>query len=289
VVEETSNAVRQATATRVGALMITIAGGGSFGTVIANIIAANGHEVRLWMRDPVLAETINREHRNTRYLAGYALDPRLRATCDAHDCVPRSEALFIAVPSSACRQVARQIAPLVDRQAALISTTKGIEAASFKLMSQVIGEEIDAAAVGVLSEPNLAAKIDEGHFTGTVIASDDSTLCQRVMDLLHCDVFRVYANPDMFGVELAGALKNIYAIAAGMAAALEVGQNSIGMLLTRSLAEMSRFAVRLGADPTTFLGLAGVGDLVVTCASPLSRNYQIGYRVAQGKTLDAAM
>jgi glycerol-3-phosphate dehydrogenase (NAD(P)+) len=153
-------------------------------------------------------------------------------------------------------------------------------------MSQVLAEELPGNPLGVLSGPNLAKEIASGQLTGTVIASDNQRLNETVQSLLHSGNFRVYSSSDMFGVELGGALKNVYAIMSGLGAALEVGENTIGMLLTRSLAEMSRFAVSMGADPLTFLGLAGVGDLIVTCTSPLSRNYRVGYALGKGRALD---
>jgi glycerol-3-phosphate dehydrogenase (NAD(P)+) len=170
--------------------------------------------------------------------------------------------------------------------AIVISTTKGIEAGGFKLMSQVLAEELKQCRIGVLSGPNLAKEIVAQQITGTVIASDDEALNQLIQQVLRSRTFRVYASNDVYGVELGGALKNIYAIIAGMAAALGTGQNTISMLMTRSLAEMSRFAVSKGADPMTFLGLAGVGDLIATCNSPLSRNYRVGFELGSGKNLE---
>ncbi|HNG47688.1 MAG TPA: NAD(P)H-dependent glycerol-3-phosphate dehydrogenase, partial [Agitococcus sp.] len=168
----------------------------------------------------------------------------------------------------------------------LVSMTKGIEADTFSLMSQIIREEVPNARLGVLSGPNLAKEIAAKMPAGTVIASLDPDLRATVHQVLACPYFRVFANTDIYGVELSGALKNIYAIATGMAQANKVGENTRSMLLTRALAEMSRFAVQLGANPLTFLGLAGVGDLFATCSSPLSRNYQVGFALGSGKKLN---
>ena len=168
----------------------------------------------------------------------------------------------------------------------VVSTTKGMESGSNKLMSQVLGEELTEVSIGVMSGPNLAKELAAREITGTVIASEDESLTRCIQDLLQCAYFRVYAGSDVYGVELAGALKNVYAIVAGLAAALGVGHNTISMLITRSLAEMSRYAVREGADPLTFLGLAGVGDLFVTCTSPLSRNYRVGFELGKGRDLN---
>jgi glycerol-3-phosphate dehydrogenase (NAD(P)+) len=170
----------------------------------------------------------------------------------------------------------------------LISTTKGIEAGTFMLMSQILAEESPGSRIGVLSGPNLAKEIAKGHLTGTVIASSDEEVRERIKELLKSDHFRVYTNDDMFGVELGGSLKNIYAIIAGMADALGMGHNTNSMLVTRSLTEMARFGRELGADPMTFLGLSGVGDLVVTCSTPLSRNFRIGQALGSGKSIEEA-
>ena len=265
---------------------VGVLGGGSFGTVIANIIAANGHAATLWMRSDERAEILNESRENPTYLPGYKLDPGLVATTDLAVAVDGAEIVFVAVPSKSCRAVARDLAARIDPTALVVSTTKGIEANGFRLMSQVLADELPGNPIGVLSGPNLAKEIAAGQITGTVIASEHAVLCETIQALLHSGSFRVYSSRDMYGVELGGALKNVYAIMAGLGAALEVGENTIGMLLTRALAEMSRFAVSLGADPLTFLGLAGVGDLIVTCSSPLSRNYRVGYALGKGESLD---
>jgi glycerol-3-phosphate dehydrogenase (NAD(P)+) len=265
---------------------VAVLGGGSFGTVVANIIASNQHKVSLWMRNDETADIVNSQRENPTYLPGYELDPRLQATTDLEASVTGTDIVFVAVPSKSSREVARELARWIDPEALVISTTKGIEADGFRLMSQVLAEELPGNPLGVLSGPNLAKEIASGQLTGTVIASDNQRLNETVQSLLHSGNFRVYSSSDMFGVELGGALKNVYAIMSGLGAALEVGENTIGMLLTRSLAEMSRFAVSMGADPLTFLGLAGVGDLIVTCSSPLSRNYRVGYALGKGRALD---
>ena len=171
----------------------------------------------------------------------------------------------------------------------LVSLTKGIEAQTFKLMSEILQEIAPQARIGVLSGPNLAREVAEHALTATVVASEDEALCQAVQAALHGRTFRVYASGDRFGVELGGALKNVYAIIAGMAVALGMGENTKSMLITRALAEMTRFAVNQGANPMTFLGLAGVGDLIVTCSSPKSRNYQVGFALGQGLSLEEAV
>lgn len=268
---------------------IAVLGGGSFGTVIANMVAEKGLPVRLWMRDAERVEQINRERCNTRYVPDYPLAASLEATADLSYALKGAEVVFLSIPSHAFRSVLRQAVIDLTPEQMLISTTKGIETESFSLMSEIIADEVPGARIGVLSGPNLAKEIARRQLTATVIASQDEALRTRIQQLLHSPYFRVYASTDTYGVELGGTLKNIYAIAAGMSAALGMGENTRSMLMTRALAEMSRFAVSMGANPMTFLGLAGVGDLIVTCMSPLSRNYRVGYALGQGKTLDEAV
>ncbi|WP_426417540.1 NAD(P)H-dependent glycerol-3-phosphate dehydrogenase [Aestuariirhabdus sp. LZHN29] len=267
--------------------IVAVIGGGSFGTAVADIIASNGHEVRQWMRDEALAESINNCHINTTYLPGYELHQGVRASTDILWATAEADVVFVSIPSSSFRSVVSTMKSVVGGKI-LISTTKGVEAGSFDLMSQILAEEVPTARVGVLSGPNLAKEVVAKAITATVIASADEELCQEVQLLLHSDYFRVYSNHDTYGVELGGALKNIYAIVAGLAGSLGMGENTKSMLITRALAEMSRFAVRMGANPLTFLGLSGVGDLIVTCTSPLSRNFRVGYALGQGKSLSEA-
>ncbi|MCH8536817.1 MAG: NAD(P)H-dependent glycerol-3-phosphate dehydrogenase [Alkalimonas sp.] len=268
---------------------IAVLGGGSFGTVIANIMASNGYPVRLWLRDEERAELINTNKENARYLPGYPLSEHLVADTDLRWVVQDAEAVFVSIPSSSFRQVAEQAKTFISSEQLLISTTKGVEASTFALMSDILLELFPQNPIGVLSGPNLAKEIAAGHITASVIASKNQELCQRVQQILCSKTFRAYGSDDVFGVELGGTLKNIYAIAAGLSAALGVGENTKSMLMTRSLAEMSRFAVAEGANPMTFLGLSGIGDLIVTCSSPLSRNYRVGYALGEGKTLQEAV
>jgi glycerol-3-phosphate dehydrogenase (NAD(P)+) len=267
---------------------VAVLGGGSFGTAVANLLAENGHQVRQWMRDPEQAEAIRVNRENPRYLKGIKVLPQVQPLTDLAATLDECELVFVALPSSALRSV---LAPHVQRLTGkiLVSLTKGIEAQTFKLMSQIIEDIAPLARIGVLSGPNLAREIAEHALTATVVASEDDDLCQQVQEVLHGRTFRVYASADRFGVELGGALKNVYAIIAGMAVALDMGENTKSMLITRALAEMTRFAVSQGANPMTFLGLAGVGDLIVTCSSPKSRNYQVGFALGQGLSLDEAV
>tara|TARA_B100001059_G_scaffold235920_1_gene283717 strand:+ start:9620 stop:10648 length:1029 start_codon:yes stop_codon:yes gene_type:complete len=262
--------------------VVTVMGGGSFGTVIANIIANNGYFVKFWMRSEDMASEINNENLNSFYLPGYELNNSILATSSMVDAVSETSLIFLAVPSSSFRSVAEEVIGFAPPSVPLISTTKGIEEGSFRLMSQILLEIDPRARVGVLSGPNLAKEIAGNQYSGTVIASDDKVVRSMVMDVLKSEFFRVYANDDMYGVELGGSLKNVYAVIAGIAAELGMGHNTNSLIVTRGLAEMARFGCELGADPMTFLGLSGVGDLVVTCSSPMSRNFRFGSLLGTG-------
>jgi len=265
---------------------VAVIGGGSFGTVTANIIAHNGHPTKLWMRDAEQVESLNVTRQNAVYMPGLELHEKVTATHDLQAVVEGVDLILVAVPSASFRAVVRQMRPYLEPGVILVSLTKGIEAVTFKLMSQILADEIPDARIAVLSGPNLAREIAQRSPTGTVIASNDAEVRTLVQQVLHSETFRVYANDDMLGVELGGSLKNIYAIIAGLADSIGMGHNTIAMLITRSLTEMARFGVRLGADPMTFLGLSGVGDLIVTCSSPLSRNFRVGKALGEGKDMD---
>ena len=262
--------------------VVTVLGGGSFGTVIANIIANNWYLVKLWVRSEDLVSEINNDQLNNFYLPGYKLNKSILATSSMADAVSDTGLIFLAVPSSSFRSVAEEVIEFAAPDVPLISTTKGIEERSFQLMSQILLEIDPRARVGVLSGPNLAKEIARNQYSGTVIASDDKVVRSMVMDVLKSEFFRVYANDDMYGVELGGSLKNIYAVIAGIASELGMGHNTNSLIVTRGLAEMARFGRELGADPMTFLGLSGVGDLVVTCSSPMSRNFRFGSLLGRG-------
>lgn len=268
---------------------VAVLGGGSFGTVIANIIAQNGHNTLLWMRDAEQVEILNRDRENLSYLPGFTLHEKIKAIQSLEMAVEDADMVFVAVPSSGFREVVKKMQPFVKDGVILVSLTKGIEAGTFKLMSQILSEEIPNAKVAVVSGPNLAKEIASSSPTGTVVASTDAKVRTLVQKTLRSLTFRVYANDDMLGVELGGSLKNIYAILAGMAESRGMGHNTNSMLVTRSLTEMARFGLALGADPMTFLGLSGVGDLIVTCSTPLSRNFRVGKALGEGKSVEAIL
>ena len=231
---------------------VAVLGGGSFGTVIANNVAQNGHQVSLWVREESLVAQINANRENSVYLPGYTINRNILATADLLSSVEDCDCVIFAVPSSAFRKTAQRIAGYLSKKTSIISTAKGIESETFLLPSQVLQQELPHCEIGVISGPNIAREIADGQITATVVASENTKFCAQVQDLLVSSNFRVYTNYDKFGVELAGALKNIYAIVAGITDALGVGQNTKGVMLTRSLAEMNRFAFELGANPMTF-------------------------------------
>jgi len=269
---------------------IAVLGGGSFGTVLANIAASNGNNVSLWVRDSEQALRINSEGANSTYHPELKLSSNIAASENLEEVMKDSDIILIATPSIIFENIVQRIVPLIEGGAHIISCTKGIKLDPFRSMSDIISMNVDLNinSVGVLSGPNLAREIAENKVAGTVIASTSDVLITCVKDALSSDSFKVYSSNDIQGVELAGALKNIYAIICGMADAMDVGENAVGLILTRSMAEMSRFAVAKGANPITFLGLAGMGDLVATCTSNLSRNFQLGTHLGGGLSLKEA-
>ncbi len=268
---------------------VAVLGGGSFGTAMAKVLGENGHTVYFWMRDEEQAQGIRETRVNKRYMPDAELIGDVRPTTDFAEAVSNAETILVAIPSKSFRAVIREHSHVFHDGQIVVSLTKGIEEHGFKLMSEILLEEIPRCRIGVLGGPNLAGEIVSRDLTASTIAAKDPDVRRTVQELLGCEYFRVYANVDVYGVELAGALKNIYAIIAGLAAARDLGENAKAMLITRGLAEMSRFAVSMGANPMTFMGLAGVGDLIVTCTSSKSRNFRVGYAVGKGKELDEAV
>ena len=269
-------------------LRLAFLGGGSFGTAMANLAARNGCDTTLWVRNKRTVKAMTKTQTNKKYLPGYKLDDRLKYSHDLASAVKDTDIIFIAVPGLAFRETLKNIAPFISGQS-IVSLTKGMEKDTFAMMSDIIKEVLPEVNFGVMSGPNLAIEIMKNMPSATVIASESEPLRHAVQAALHSAFFRVFASDDIRGVELGGALKNIYAIAMGMAAAYEVGENTKAMILTRALAEMSRFGVEAGANPLTFLGLSGVGDLYATCSSELSRNYRIGNMLGRGMSIDAAV
>lgn len=269
---------------------VAVIGGGSFGTVLANLAARNVQEVRIWVRDEEQARSINATRVNAAYLPQYDLLPNVSAFCDLERVFDgRLQALVWALPSRACRDVSRRVAPLFTGEEILFHATKGIEPGSMKRISEILREELPCRRIGVISGPNLAGEISKGEPAATTIASSFTEVLDAGEALFGTERFRIYRSMDVVGVEWAGTLKNILAIASGALDSLGFGWNARAMLITRGLAEMVRFGVAMGAKESTFLSLAGVGDLLATCGSPLSRNYRVGQRLAKGDELEAVL
>ena len=267
---------------------VAVLGGGSFGTVLANIAASNGYQVSLWVRDAEQALRINSEGANATYHPELKLSDNITADDDLASVVTDAQFILVATPSIIFEEVISRLEPLINSSVTVISCTKGIKSKPFRTMTDIITQylgHIVGDKVGALSGPNLAKEIAEEKVAGTVIAPYNQGIAIEVKAMLSSNTFKVFSSQDMQGVELAGALKNIYAICCGIAHAKLVGENALGFIVTRSMAEMSRFAVAKGANPITFLGLAGMGDLMATCTSKLSRNFQLGELIAEDLSL----
>ncbi|WP_199439157.1 NAD(P)H-dependent glycerol-3-phosphate dehydrogenase [Umezawaea beigongshangensis] len=269
---------------------VAVLGAGSWGTAFAKVLADSGTDVVLWARRDEIADSITRERINTGYLPGVVLPDNLGATSDAGLALRGADAVVLAVPSQTLRANLSAWRPLLPSGATLVSLAKGVELGTLKRMSEVIGEVagVPQSQVAVVSGPNLAKEIAAEQPTATVIACTDH---DRAVDLQRAcsnGYFRPYTNTDVVGCELGGACKNVIALACGMAAGLGFGDNTMASIITRGLAETARLGAALGADPLTFAGLAGLGDLVATCASPLSRNRSFGERLGRGETLAQA-
>jgi glycerol-3-phosphate dehydrogenase (NAD(P)+) len=268
---------------------VSVVGGGSWGTALANLLADNGHQVRLWVRDPALARTLERERRNPIYLPGIWVSDQVVPGSDLAAAVADAEVLVSAVPSHATREVARRAAASLDPEALVVSTSKGIENDTLARMTEVLAEVLPAGTgdrVAVLSGPSFAIEVARGYPTAVTAAAADLAVAERTRDLFANPRFRVYTSTDVVGVELGGAVKNIVAIAAGICDGLRYGHNARAALITRGIAEIARLGVALGGEPMTFMGLAGLGDLILTCTTDLSRNRTVGLRLGAGETLE---
>jgi len=267
-----------------------VLGAGSWGTAFAKVLIDAGTEAILWARRPELAQAITRGHSNPDYLSDIELPPELTATGDAAEALDGADLVVLAIPSQSLRANLRNWADLIPPQATLVSLIKGIELGTVKRMSEVISEvgHADPRRVAVVSGPNLAREIALRQPTATVVACLDSGRGEQVQAACSAPYFRPYTNNDVIGTELGGAVKNVIALACGMASGMGFGDNTLASLITRGLAETARLGIALGADPMTFAGLAGLGDLVATCASPLSRNRSFGERLGRGDTLEQA-
>ena len=271
--------------------MITVLGSGAWGTTFAAVLADAGNDVLIWGRDAAVVEEINLTHTNRGYMPARALPDSVRATGDLAGAIGRAETLVVAVPSQAARGALVGMGDRVRPNASVISLMKGIELGTDLRMTQMLHEVLDVAPerLVALSGPNLAGEIAELQPTASVAACVDIARAEEVAELCAASYFRTYVNDDVVGVELAGAVKNVIAVAVGMAKGSGFGDNTAATIITRGLAEITRLAVAEGADPATLAGLAGMGDLVATCSSSLSRNHRLGLALGRGMSLDEAI
>ena len=271
---------------------ITVFGMGSFGTALANVLAENGHTVLMWGKNEDSVKELNDHHQNNRYLKDVVLNSSIKATSDINEAVNFTDIYLMALPTKAMREVTSQIDGLINTKKTFIHVAKGIENDTFKRVSEMIEDSISEehnGGIGVLSGPSHAEEVVIKQPTTVAASSKDEKVSELIQDLFMNDYLRVYTNNDLVGVELGGALKNIIAVASGIVAGMGYGDNAKAALMTRGLAEISRLGEKSGADPMTFLGLGGIGDLIVTCTSTHSRNYTLGYKLGQGQTMDEAL
>lgn len=271
---------------------IGVIGAGAWGTALAKHLAEKGLEIRLWAYEPDLVAAINTIHENPVFLKGVSLPPRLMASSSLTEVVADRQGLLFAVPSHIARSVLRNLAPCLVTPLPLVCATKGIEEDSAKLMTQVMEDELPPSmhrSLMVLSGPSFASELSAGQPTAVCLAGPDEQLVRQFQQASMTPTFRVYADTDMIGVQLGGALKNVMALAAGVIDGLELGLNARAALITRGLAEIIRLGTAMGADPRTFYGLSGVGDLVLTSTGSLSRNHSVGVRLGQGERLETIL
>ncbi|MBK7586755.1 MAG: NAD(P)-dependent glycerol-3-phosphate dehydrogenase [Myxococcales bacterium] len=265
---------------------VGVIGAGNWGTTLAKVLGENGKRTLLWSRREELCQELNKSRENSQYLPGFQLPETIEATTDLERICTSASLLFAVVPSHTMRETAREMGNYLTGEHIVVHATKGIEQGSFRRMSEVLREETCLRKIGVLSGPNLAKELAAKQPAGTLVASRYAEVFVRAHAALHNDYFRVYHGHDVIGAEVGGAFKNIIALAAGVASGLGLGDNTRALLLTRGLSEMARFGVAMGADVLTFGGMAGMGDLIATCSSPLSRNHQVGARLAKGEKLE---
>ena len=267
---------------------VAVIGAGSWGTTVAALAAGNTPTV-LWARRQVLADQINSEHINGDYLAGFALPVQLRATSSLEEAVSHADVLVMAVPSHGYRDVAADAAPHLRPWVPVVTLTKGLERVSRKRMSEVTIDEMPGHPVAVLTGPNLAKEILAGQPAASVVAINDHTIAAELQRIFSRPSLRIYTNPDVVGCEVSGVVKNVIAIASGMAEGMGFGDNTRATIITRGLAEMTRLGIAMGGVPATFSGLAGMGDLIATCSSKQSRNNTVGIELGRGQPIEAVL
>jgi glycerol-3-phosphate dehydrogenase (NAD(P)+) len=267
-------------------MRITVLGAGSWGTTVASILTRRDHAPLIWARNPDAADEINTKHRNERYLDGFRLPGRLRATADLAEAAAHAELLVVGVPTGAFRATLEGVRPDLHPWIPVVSLSKGLERDSLLRMTEVIKEVLPGHPAAALTGPNLAKEIMAGMAAATVIATEDLAVAAEIQRVFRRGLLRVYTNHDVIGCEVGGALKNVVAIATGIAQGLGVGDNTRAAVISRGLAELTTLAVAMGAEPSTLAGLAGMGDLVATCISPHSRNRHVGEQLGRGRRLD---
>jgi glycerol-3-phosphate dehydrogenase (NAD(P)+) len=270
-------------------MQCAVIGAGAWGTALADLLARNGHAVALWAREPEVVSSVNARHENTIFLAGAKLHDGVVAHAELASACTGAELVIFATPSHVLRGIARDAAPAVASDATIVVATKGVERETLAVMSDVLAQQFPVHAIVALSGPSFATEVVARQPTAVVAASSNAAAAEMVQRALSGDDFRVYTHDDVIGVELGGALKNVIAVATGIAEGLGMGFNARAALITRGLAEMTRLGVKMGASPLTFAGLAGMGDLVLTCTGALSRNRSLGTEIARGVSLDEAL
>ncbi|HVN78875.1 MAG TPA: NAD(P)H-dependent glycerol-3-phosphate dehydrogenase [Terriglobia bacterium] len=269
-------------------IQIAVIGAGSWGTALSNVLAKAGHPVRLWVYEPELAEQIRKNRVNNIYLPGFAFHPGVEVSHSLEFCLNSAEIVVSVVPSQYCRGLYHQMLPHIQTQTIFVSATKGIECETFQTMSSVINEVLSpriTPRIAVISGPSFAREVARGDPTAVVVASREKDVSELIQRIFSGPTWRLYSSTDVVGVELGGAVKNVIAIAAGVCAGLGFGSNTIAALITRGLAEMTRLALACGGRRETLAGLAGLGDLVLTCMGELSRNRSVGLKLGQGQRL----
>ncbi|MBA3277251.1 MAG: NAD(P)H-dependent glycerol-3-phosphate dehydrogenase [Geodermatophilaceae bacterium] len=265
-------------------MRVTVLGAGSWGTTVASLTAGR-NDTTVWARDPEVAREINEEHTHARYLSGYPLPKRLSASADLDEAVSRADVLVMGIPSHSFRKTLEAAKPFVRPWIPVVSLTKGLESGSLLRMTEVIRDVLPGHSAAALTGPNLAKEIMAGNAAASVIATEDLDVAAALQKVFARGTFRVYTNHDVIGCEIGGALKNVVAIATGIAEGLSVGDNTRSAVITRGLQELTRLGVALGALPETLAGLAGMGDLIATCISPQSRNRYVGEQLGKGRPL----
>ena len=265
-------------------MRVTVLGAGSWGTTVASLTVGR-NETTVWARDPEVAREINEEHTHSRYLSGYRLPKQLSASADLEEAVNRADVLVMGIPSHSFRETLEAAKPFVRPWIPVVSLTKGLESGTLLRMTEVIRDVLPGHSAAALTGPNLAKEIMAGNAAASVVATEDLDVATALQKVFARGMFRVYTNHDVIGCEIGGALKNVIAIATGIAEGLSVGDNTRSAVITRGLQELTRLGVSLGAQPETLAGLAGMGDLIATCISPQSRNRYVGEQLGRGRQL----